>query len=120
VPGNARYDGMADWYDDRFRDYGSGRGTAGLAATHLGAGHGRPLIDVGCGTGLNFNEVQRQGWSIVGVDLSADQLRIARRRCDSVHRADGCAILVADDSFDMAVATFIHTHVDDFPECCGS
>jgi 2-polyprenyl-3-methyl-5-hydroxy-6-metoxy-1,4-benzoquinol methylase len=37
-------------------------------------------LDVGCGTGLHFGAVAARGYTVVGVDLSADQLRIAASR----------------------------------------
>jgi SAM-dependent methyltransferase len=109
----ARYDGVADWYDETFSSYGSEDGAAGRLADRLGAGTGRTLLDVACGTGLHFGLVERRGWRVVGVDLSADQLRLARQRA-SVVRADGQVLPFGDDSFETVVATFIHTDVDDF------
>jgi SAM-dependent methyltransferase len=34
-------------------------------------------VDVGCGTGLHFAAVRTRGYRIIGLDLSADQLRVA-------------------------------------------
>ena len=72
----ARYDGLADWYEERF--------VAGAGADHqpglldlLGAGSG-PCLDIGCGTGRNFETIRTSGRSVVGLDFSADQLRVAR------------------------------------------
>lgn len=110
----ARYDGIADWYDETFSAYASPDGSAGLLAELLGEGGGRRLLDVACGTGLHFGGVHRQGWQVVGVDLSADQLRLARGRCPAVARADGSALPLPDESFEHVTATFIHTDVEDF------
>jgi SAM-dependent methyltransferase len=114
----ARYDGIAEWYDDTFQANASEVGTAGLLAERLGRGRGR-LLDVGCGTGLHFRVVQERGWTVLGVDLSADQLRLAWQRCSSVARADGCSLPLADASFETVTATFIHTDVDDFAGVLG-
>lgn len=110
----SRYDGVADWYDETFGANAREDGVAGLVAARLGQGRRRTLLDVGCGSGLVFGVVRDWGWGVVGVDLSADQLRIARQRCSSVARADGCLLPFADTSFETVVATFIHTDVDDF------
>ena len=32
-------------------------------------------LDVGCGTGLHFRAVQDRGYTVIGADVSADQLR---------------------------------------------
>ncbi len=60
--------------------YHAGR-TRGIAA--LAPGAGQQVLDVGCGTGLNFAGLQeRVGASgrIVGIDRSAEMLEQARRR----------------------------------------
>lgn len=115
---NARYDGHADWYDSTFRSYGDGDGggSAGLLARLLGpADPGDPLcLDVGCGTGLHFGAVAAEGYTVVGVDLSADQLRIARSRNPRVARADAGRLPLLDRSVPVVVMTFTHTDVDDF------
>jgi SAM-dependent methyltransferase len=115
----ARYDGIAEWYDDAFSANASESGTAGLLANRLGDGRGQALLDVACGTGLHFELVQQRGWRVLGVDLSADQLRLARGRCPTVARADGCFLPLPRASFETVVATFIHTDVEDFAGVLG-
>ncbi|TDD30830.1 class I SAM-dependent methyltransferase [Kribbella turkmenica] len=108
----ARYDGLADWYEARF--------VAG-AETHqpglldlLGTGSG-PCLDVGCGTGRNFETIRASGRSVVGVDYSADQLRVARTRTDGpLMVADAAVLPFADASFGTATVLWISTDVDDF------
>ncbi len=114
MAGRVRYDGMADWYDELVYGYASEDGTAGILADHLGPAEGRSLLDVGCGTGLHFGVVRSRGWRVIGADLSADQLRVAKPRCSSLVLADGCTLPVRSRAFDVAVATFIHTDVEDF------
>lgn len=116
---DARYDGHADWYDTTFRRYGDG--SAGLLAELLGpADPGDPLcLDVGCGTGLHFAAVEARGHTVVGVDLSADQLRVAAARNPRVVRADAGRLPLADASVPAAVMTYIHTDVDDFSRVVG-
>jgi SAM-dependent methyltransferase len=113
---DARYDGLAEEYDafvDRTSPYFL------LAAEalrrHLGPGPGRAL-DIGCGGGHLFEIPLELGWDLVGVDASADQLRIARRRHPAVAlvRADASALPFPDEAFDAAFSTFTHTDFDDF------
>ncbi len=112
--GVARYDGLAEWYDAVFR-------SEGISATEhdglehlLGRGPGR-CIDVGCGTGAALPLLAELGWSVTGVDVSEDQLRIARARgLDAVH-APAEELPFADASFDAAVSLWTHTDVEDFP-----
>jgi len=65
----ARYNGLADWYDARFV-VGTPRHLPSLPEL-LGPGSG-PCLDLGCGTGRNFDTIRDSGRSVVGVDRSAD------------------------------------------------
>jgi SAM-dependent methyltransferase len=113
----ARYDGNADWYDTTFRRLGDEQGSAGLLARLLGPAdsHDPVCVDIGCGTGLHFQAVQARGYAVVGIDLSADQLRIARSRNPRLIRADARRLPLANSSVPAVVMTYIHTDVDDFP-----
>jgi SAM-dependent methyltransferase len=115
--GSARYDGFADWYDTTFSLYGDDDGSAGLLAHLLGPAD--PLdpvcLDIGCGTGLHFAAVEAMGYQVIGIDLSADQLRIAATRADRVIQADSGRLPLRDCSIPLAITTFTHTDVDDFP-----
>jgi SAM-dependent methyltransferase len=113
----ARYDGHADWYDETFRCYGSAEGSGGVLARLLGpADPGDPVcVDVGCGTGLHFAAVRARGYTVVGVDFSADQLRLAASREPRVVRGDARRLPLADASVPVVVMTFTHTDIDDFP-----
>ncbi len=109
----ARYDGLAEWFD---REFATGpRAAQPLEATLrlLGAGQGA-LIDVGCGTGAFSAAIAERGWKVTGVDLSEDQLRLARSRGVEVVRADASALPFEDATFAAAVSTWTHTDVDDF------
>jgi SAM-dependent methyltransferase len=110
----ALYDGFADWYDDNIAPFG-------LAATDtirrfLGPGKGRGL-DLGCGTGLHLATLIDLGWSVTGVDVSKDQLRLARERVgDEVEliQADASDLPFPDGTFDAVLSAFTHTDVEDF------
>jgi SAM-dependent methyltransferase len=58
----------------------------------------------------------RLGWSAAGIDISSDQLRVARLRLgESVElvQADAAELPFGDASFDAVVAALVHTDVDD-------
>lgn len=110
---HVRYDGQADWYESVFAE-GSTRATVdALVQQLLGPGDGI-CLDVCCGTGLNVEAIQATGRSWVGVDVSSDMLRIAKRRHVNTYRGDAGHLPVASTSCDAAVATYMHTDVDDF------
>jgi SAM-dependent methyltransferase len=62
---------------------------------------------------LHVEVVRRQGYDVVGVDLSADQLRLARPRLP-VARADGCRLPLADGVIQAVVSVLTHTDLEDF------
>jgi SAM-dependent methyltransferase len=111
----ARYDGVADWYDETLAPFT-------LASTEilrrlLGCGPGR-CLDLCCGTGLHIESLVDLGWTVTGVDLSADQLRRAQDRIGnraSLVLADATELPFADGEFDAVVSMYAHTDVDDFP-----
>ncbi|MGN9837759.1 class I SAM-dependent methyltransferase [Nonomuraea sp. H19] len=108
----ARYDGLADWYEE----YNAPAAEANRAAIVelLGVGEG-PCLDLGCGGGLYFDAIRETGRSVVGLDYSADQLRIARARTDGLLlRADAAALPFADGAFPTVAALWISSDVDDF------
>lgn len=106
----ARYDGIADWYDDVCA---SSPFTTAIANRLLGNGPGT-LLDVGCGTGAHTAAFVRAGWSVTGIDISKDQLRLARERGLDVVHGDATRLPFEDASFDAAVSMWTHTDIDDF------
>ena len=114
----ARYDGHADWYAERLAAF-TAVGTERLAGL-LGAGPGR-CLEVGCGGGAHLSALAGLGWTIVGGDLSADQLRVARRRVPEAPLllADAAALPIARGSLDAVVMAFVHTDLDDLPGAVG-
>ena len=110
---SARYDGVAEWYDRELAGSETGGSARRLAVRLLGPGPGR-LLDIGCGGGLTLVACMEAGWSAVGVDVSEDQLRLARERGCHVTWADAADLPFDDTSFDAVVSVFTHTDVEDF------
>ena len=117
----ARYDGFAQWYDETLAvPFGAVSGDA--AARLLGPGRGR-CLDLCCGTGIHFEVLCALGWEVTGIDLSADQLRLAGERAVGraveLVQADAGRLPFGDEEFDAVVSIFSHTDVDDFPAVVG-
>jgi ubiquinone/menaquinone biosynthesis C-methylase UbiE len=113
VGATPRYDDIANWYDETFAGYGRG---AGASAAHLerllGPGAGR-CLDVGCGTGIHFGAIVATGRGVVGIDISAEQLRLAKRRATALVHADAIKLPFRDGTFDTVTSTCLHTDIDD-------
>ena len=94
-----RYGVGARWYDVLSGErwvYGAGR-RAGIEL--LAPGQGDVVIDLGCGTGLNFPALAAAvgpSGVIVGIDRSADMLAMARRRIDRAVWVGRVRLLQAD------------------------
>jgi ubiquinone/menaquinone biosynthesis C-methylase UbiE len=111
MPVQARYDSIADWYDD-FAAAGAQSARSHLVDL-LGPGTGG-CLDLACGTGLNFAAIRQSGRVPVGVDLSAGQLRIAGQRERALVRGDAARLPFGDATFPAATAVWLSTDVEDF------
>jgi SAM-dependent methyltransferase len=70
---------------------------------------------------VNLRRLTDARWSVVGIDLSSDQLRRARDRAPSgveLIQADATALPFAAASFDAVGCALLHTDVDDFGAVC--
>ena len=107
----SRYDGWADWYDNWNGPHAAQNAAEVLDL--LGPGDGL-CLDLGCGTGLYFDVLTASGRTVVGLDRSADQLRIAHGRSRQILQGEAGALPFADDVFQTVTALWISTDVDDF------
>jgi SAM-dependent methyltransferase len=108
----SRYDGYAEWYDSWNKP--NAERNAPEVRDFLGPGEGL-CLDLGCGSGLYFDTLASTGRTVVGLDRSADQLRIGRGRSRQIVQGDGAALPFADGTFATVVTMWISTDVDDFP-----
>jgi len=113
MSGVARYDGVAEWYDRELAGGPTGLSARKVVGRLLGEPEGH-LLDVGCGGGAIAQAAAALGWRVTGVDVSEDQLRLARERGVDVVRGDATALPFEGASFDAAVSVFTHTDMDDF------
>lgn len=109
----AHYDGIAEWYDQAFAGYARGEvSSAAHLRRLLGPGHGW-CLDIACGTGIHFVAIVATGRRVLGIDISADQLRVAKRRAPTLVAADAIRLPFADRSFETVTSTYLHTDIDD-------
>ncbi|MDZ7885457.1 MAG: methyltransferase domain-containing protein [Mycobacterium sp.] len=125
-----RYRSSARFYDLISAErpvYRAGR-VAAIDLMALRPGH--HVLDIGCGTGLNFPLIQERigpSGSIVAVDASAQMLKQARRRAYSAGwanvrliQADATVLTAEDldagDGFDAAISTYALSLMPDWPQ----
>jgi len=108
------YDEHADWYEDYLSTAARTHvlRVQAMVAELLGPGAGT-CLDVCCGTGVHAATLAALGWTPVGVDLSAGQLRHAARRLP-VAVADSTALPVADAAVPAAVCVLASTDMPDY------
>ncbi len=74
------------------------------------------ILDVGCGAGFLSNDLAKNGLNVIGVDLSEESLKVARKydETKSVHyqAADAYKLPFADQSFDVLTAMDFLEHVE--------
>lgn len=112
----ARYDGIAEWYDAFIRSVDHTPIVLEALERLLGSGPGS-CLDLGCGTGIAFPILSRLNWSIVGVDVSADQLAVASEPAHLtgavLAEGDAGRLPFGARSFDAVVSLLTHTDFDD-------
>lgn len=114
----AKYDGLADEYEAFADDHSPYYVRADEALRRmLGRGTGR-CLDLGCGGGRYMPSIGDLGWTAVGVDESADQLRVARERDPAAElvQCDATDLPFPDSTFDAAISMFTHTDFIDFSD----
>jgi SAM-dependent methyltransferase len=109
VAGAARYDWHSEYYDHHFGPGPRPAEELAFLREALGTGHGQVCVDLACGTGLWAQPIAAAGYRAAGFDISADQLRFARRRLGSVARADACSLPVRAAAVPVVVGMFFHT-----------
>jgi SAM-dependent methyltransferase len=110
----ARYDGLAAWYDEEQARIAR-RPDAPIEQFVELAGDGRGLfVEIGCGTGISSEALASRGWSVIGVDLSADQLALARARCRATVLADAHCLPFRTAGLPTLGMAFVHTDIDAF------
>jgi SAM-dependent methyltransferase len=108
----AKYDGLAAWYEEEQSRVGKRRDAPLEQFAALAGPASGPIVEVGCGTGLAAAALRARGWAVGGIDLSMDQLRLARTRCDWVAQADAHELPLRTAGLPALGLAFVHTDVD--------
>lgn len=111
--------GRRDGYDVFTAD-----GTARLADAIIRLGHfpaGVRIADLGCGSGVFANLLQKSGYRVVGLDLSRKLLALGRTRHPLVEFVEGDVerLPFADAEFDGVVLGGVIHHLPDPARCAA-
>lgn len=113
----AGYDRTAAGYADAFADHLDDKPVdrAMLRAFADSVPAGRPVVDVGCGTGAATAILQEFGAAVSGIDLSPNMIDQARRACPSIDFTVGSmtALPLPDESVGGVCAWYSIIHVPD-------
>jgi ubiquinone/menaquinone biosynthesis C-methylase UbiE len=113
----ARYDGLAEWYEQYNAPAVEANRDAVVGLLGPGAGW---CLDLGCGSGRYVEAIRHTGRRVVGMDLSADQLRRAKTRAGGgLVQADAAVLPFRDGVFSTVTALWVSTDVDDFSRVLG-
>lgn len=96
------------------RDEDEAEHAVDLIVDHAGLPPGVPVLDLACGAGRHVEHLRDRGYRALGLDLSFDLLRLARRDGLPVIRGDMRALPVRDAS--LAMVTSFFTSFGYFPE----
>lgn len=79
----------------------------------LGALGGRRVLEIASGTGHLAGEATARGADVVGLDVAANMVELARRRVPGAafHLGDGEALPFDDESFDAVISSFGLLHM---------
>jgi ubiquinone/menaquinone biosynthesis C-methylase UbiE len=108
------YDRVAAEYDRRYRN-GGPAGLAAFVRARCPPADGRPVVDVGCGTGRWMSEAVAVGRHAVGLDPSAAMLAAARQRIPGAPLVRGRAesLPFANGRFGAVLCVYVIHHLDD-------
>jgi ubiquinone/menaquinone biosynthesis C-methylase UbiE len=96
---------------------------ARIVAEFAGAVAGRPVIDVGTGTGRAALVLAAAGASVTALDASPEMLRVARTRAESRRAVvrfevgDAHHLAHPDGAFDLAISLRVLMHTPNWRQC---
>jgi ubiquinone/menaquinone biosynthesis C-methylase UbiE len=105
------YDALAAHYEVRFRDELDGKPRDRELLATFAAAAADPVVEIGCGPGQVGAFVRSLGRRVLGLDLSREMVRLARRRLEGAVTADMRALPFTDDRFGGLIAFYSLIHL---------
>ncbi|MBI5467031.1 MAG: class I SAM-dependent methyltransferase [Candidatus Kerfeldbacteria bacterium] len=107
---------VQNWYDDRYHTQGADAFRTREAyldyLDQLEVEPGRVLLDVGCGSGYVLADGARRGLRVIGTDISAEAINLARITAPAAefHVTPGETLPLADGTADYVVCLGVLEH----------
>ena len=72
-----------------------------------------PFLEIGCGTGRILEHARIWKYTILGIDISGEMIKQARKRCPTIYFAetDGYTIPFADNSIGLVFSYLVFQHM---------
>jgi ubiquinone/menaquinone biosynthesis C-methylase UbiE len=107
---NTSWNNVADWYNNLLTNDNDSYQSKVIAPNLLrliGPGDKKRILDLGCGQGFFSELLEKNNWSVNGIDLSADLIKKASSKSDRISYHIGSAdnlSMFNNDSFETVVS----------------
>ena len=110
------YDNYGSWYDkERTNRYYSLLSSLEINTVKSYAKN-RKVLEIGCGTGLILNQINKIAKETAGIDISEGMLKQARKKGLNVKKADVLSLPFKDSAFDVVYSFKVLAHVPKIKE----
>lgn len=80
-------------------------------------GNRKTVLDVGCGTGIHMNLLEKDGYQVDGIDLSNEMLKIAKKRTNGNLYVGNLIDFKIDNKYDAIISMFaVFNHLKNYEE----
>jgi ubiquinone/menaquinone biosynthesis C-methylase UbiE len=75
----------------------------------------KKLLDIGCGPGVHIKEYSKRGANCVGIDISDEMIKLAKKHCPQGEFYVGSAykLNVKNNTYDIVTASLLLDHIKD-------
>jgi len=100
------FDYFAKYYDILYKDKDYEKEVDFLEDIFRTFHNPKRILEVGCGTGNYTQILQRKGYDIIGLDVSENMIRMAKKKCNCDFLVGNALNVSIDSKFDTCIAMF--------------
>lgn len=100
------FDFSAEFYDLLYKDKDYEREVDFIEQVFSHYGKPKNVLEVGCGTGNYAQILHRKGYSVTGLDISENMIKLAKGKCDCVFQVGDIRSISISGKFDSCVSMF--------------